>query len=108
MAVHDEHTGQRSYQHEKLTTVVRGLMGLGTPTSQQLAVVIHELMLAFRHAPPPGAEPSWEKIRPLIPGGSSLAVQANRLTEAQVHELLDAVLDLYDATARAYYTTQQA
>jgi hypothetical protein len=109
MAVPDVHAEYRSYQHEKLSTAVRGVFRQAAPTAAALAVVMHELEMAFHDAPPtPGAEPSWATIRALMSGSSSWATQAESLNEVQVREFLNAVWDLYEATARAYYTAQQA
>ena len=91
MAAHDAHAEHRSYQHEKLSTAIRGLLP-ARPAAQELAGAMHEAVLAFRDVPPPPeVEFAWQKLQTLMGRGSSGREQAERLTDTEVHMVVTAL-----------------
>jgi hypothetical protein len=95
-------------QHETLTSVVRSLVvRVDAVDARLLGDIMTELVNTFGPAPPVwAAAPAWQLLQTLMRGEGqgerSWQDKAAELNRQEVLMFLNALWDVYEATARAY------
>jgi hypothetical protein len=96
-------------QHETLTSVVRSLVvRVDAVDARLLGDIMTELVNTFGPAPPVwAAAPAWQLLQTLMRGEGqeerSWQDQAADFNTQEVLMFLNALWDVYEATARAYF-----
>ena len=101
-------------QHETLTSLVRSVVVRADAVDARLlGDMMVELVNTFHQAPPVyDAAPAWQLLQTLMrgerAGEGSWQNKAAYLNRQEVLMALNALWDIYEATARAYFTSSQA
>jgi hypothetical protein len=101
-------------QHETLTSLVRSVVVRADAVDARLlGDMMVELVNTFHQAPPVwDAAPAWQLLQTLMRGEGegerSWQDKAARLNRQEVLMALNALWDVYEATARTYFTSSRA